>query len=144
MNPSSNHDEGVPPWERFGAVRRDWESHRGGILVRLAGASFLFGLLSVCFCAPAVVGLPLGVAAYLLARRDLRLMNRNLMDHEGLQQTKEGVLPGSVQKLICRSRAECGAGWRRGEPLGGWSVCRVNVPGPTGHGCAVTVVAFRR
>src|SRR5262245_56625636 len=89
----------VPPWERPGAVRRDWEADRNWLLRRLERASLARGARSVCFVLPALVGLPLGVTTWVLAQRDLTKMQAGNMDPTGAEQTRlargysvEGVL----------------------------------------------------
>ena len=78
------------PWERRGAVRRDCESHRGGLLLTLGDASLLLGALSLPLGFLALMGLGLGVAAWALASRDLRRMQARVMDPGGLSGTALG------------------------------------------------------
>ena len=78
------------PWERRGAVRRDCESHRSGLLLALGDASLLLGALSLPLGFLAVTGLCLGAAAWALASRDLRRMRARAMDPAGLSGTALG------------------------------------------------------
>jgi hypothetical protein len=66
------------PWEQPGAVRRDCEPHRGPLVLTLGILSIVCGSLALgawlCF-GPAVLlallGLPLGIVAWVLGTRDL-------------------------------------------------------------------------
>jgi hypothetical protein len=78
------------PWDRPGAVRRDCEAHRGGLLLALGDASLLLGVLSLPLGFLALMGLGLGTAAWALASRDLRRMRTRVMDPGGLADTVLG------------------------------------------------------
>ena len=67
-------DDELEPWERPGAVRRDCEPHRGELLARLADLAAILGVVSVFFCVPTFVALPLALTVVLLASRDLDRM----------------------------------------------------------------------
>ena len=71
------------PWERPGAVRRDCEPHRAGLIVALAVLGLLLGLLSLAAFPLAFMGLPLSVVALLMARRDLGLTGKGQMHPTG-------------------------------------------------------------
>ena len=71
------------PWEEPGAVRRDAAPHRGNWLLLLGRTALLFGGLALCLAAPAAVGLPLGVAVWVLGQRDLTRMRAGIMDPRG-------------------------------------------------------------
>jgi hypothetical protein len=91
------------PWERPGAARRDCTPHRGKALVWLATAAFVCGLLSFLLGAPGFIGLPLGVAAYILAGRDLDSMERRLMDPRGREDTevaRRRGIAGAVMSIL--------------------------------------------
>ena len=66
-----------------GAVPRDCEPHRSELLRLLGLASLACGLLAFCLGATAFLGLPLGLAAWVLARSDLPRMREGLMDPAG-------------------------------------------------------------
>jgi hypothetical protein len=78
------------PWQRPGAVRRDCQPHRGRLILALGGlAEFCGGL--ACFGAlTAPLAIAAGVTAWLLARRDLALMQQGLMDPLGRRYTELG------------------------------------------------------
>jgi hypothetical protein len=80
-------DDAVPPWEMPGAVRRDCEPHRATTLHALALAGFGLSMFG-CLIVPALMGLPLSVAAGILARRDLAAMASGKMDASGAEHTE--------------------------------------------------------
>jgi hypothetical protein len=65
------HEKEDRPWEQAGAIRRDCEPHRGEFLSFLGGVSAVCGLVSLCLVFPALLGLPLGLAAWAISLRDL-------------------------------------------------------------------------
>ena len=71
------------PREGFGAVRRDWEVHRGKLLLSLADAALLLGALSVCLGFPALLALFLGVIAWVASCQDKKHMLARQMDPNG-------------------------------------------------------------
>ena len=82
------HEELERPWERPGVARRDCIPHRGPLLRAMAFAGLIGGVFSPCLVGlPALVGLPLAIAAWLLARRDLSEMQAGLMDPAGQRYT---------------------------------------------------------
>jgi hypothetical protein len=93
--------EDVPPWERPGAVRRDCEPDRGSLLWWLAKASLLLAVLSVYTCLPGFVGFPLGVATYLMARRDLAMMLAGTMDPQGETTTLRAKEDSILAVVLC-------------------------------------------
>jgi hypothetical protein len=61
--------------------------HRAHLLRALANGSFACGVPAVAFGVPAVVGLPLAVASYTLANRDLDRMGCRRLDPRGRAET---------------------------------------------------------
>ncbi|MBV9121728.1 MAG: hypothetical protein JO112_00015, partial [Planctomycetes bacterium] len=85
------------PWERPGAIRRDCQVHRGGLIYLLGAGSFLLGLGAIfAGGTTALMGLPLGLVACTLGRRDLREMSAGLMDPAGRIWTATGKQLGFV------------------------------------------------
>jgi hypothetical protein len=110
-------DKELEPWEQPGAVRRDCEPHRSGLLLGLAIPAAIAGVLSF-FCLPLygsgahelsavrgpvgawevvvllfvslpwLIALPLGVLVWITAERDLVRMRAGLMDSRGLQRAE--------------------------------------------------------
>ena len=89
------------PWERQGGVRRDNEPHRGPFLLLLGTASLVCGLLSLCLVVTAVLGLPLAVLAYTLARHDTARMETGNMDREGLRLAELAQERALIGGLFC-------------------------------------------
>jgi hypothetical protein len=84
----------VPPWEQLGAVRRDCEPHRAGLVLWLGMFGIVSGAASLLFFFPLLVGLPLGLAAWWMGRRDLAKMRKGLMDPSGEGDTWWGTRQG--------------------------------------------------
>jgi hypothetical protein len=75
------------PW----MLRRDGEPHRGPLIANLGNLSLIVGCLSLCLVGlGALVSVPVGVTAWLMANRDLELMRTGLMDPQGRRQTENG------------------------------------------------------
>ena len=85
-------------------VRRDSEPHRGKLIATLGNASMFLGGLSLClFGVGAVVSIPLGIAAWVLANNDLERMREGAMDVAGRAQTeagRTGAIIGIVLSLL--------------------------------------------
>jgi hypothetical protein len=88
------------PWERPGAARRDCAPHRAQVLVGLASAALVCGVLAFLLGVPGVIGLPLGAVAYVLAGRDLDRMQQGLLDPRGRQDTDVARQRGVVGMLV--------------------------------------------
>jgi hypothetical protein len=84
------------PWERVQQrrTRRDSEPHRGAIILVLGITS----LVTAFLCG---LGLPFGVAAWVMGYRDLRKMRyERSMDLEGEGMTQAGMVCGAIGSLI--------------------------------------------
>ena len=81
------------PWEgRSGYyLRRDCEPHRGTLIL-------IFGILSLVFCG--LVGLGMGIAAWIMGQRDLRKMDANMMDPAGRGNTQAGRICGMIGTIL--------------------------------------------
>jgi hypothetical protein len=101
------------PWERPGAVRRDCEPHRAGLVLLLGNVGLAFGLagcLLVC-CNPfltlvvilpcSLVGLPCCLTAWVMAQKDLRLMTAVAMDRAGLRRTEKARSVSQMGVAFC-------------------------------------------
>jgi hypothetical protein len=99
-------EEDERPWERRGGVRRDGEPHRGTMVL-------VFGILSIVFgavvpagacCGPLAVagfvGLGMGIAAWVMGRRDLAKIDAGTMDPRGRGSTKAGKICGIIGTLV--------------------------------------------
>lgn len=86
------------PWERKGrfGVRRDWEPHRGTLILVLGIISLVTVAIGLCW----VAGLPLGIAAWVMGHRDMKKMKANLMDPEGKGLTQGGFICGIIGTIL--------------------------------------------
>lgn len=106
MKPEGITGRPVPPWQLPGAVRRDCEPHRGPLLAFLATSGVVTAGVSALFPLWPVTGplaLTLTLAASWMARRDLALMRRGLMDPGGEAQTRRALheaLGGAIMAVI--------------------------------------------
>jgi hypothetical protein len=85
-------DAKVPDWERKGAVRRDCEPHRGGLILTLGVIGLVASLIHVF----AIIGLPLSIAAWVMGQGDLKLMETRQMDPQGMSNTQAGKVCGII------------------------------------------------
>ncbi|MHB1423876.1 MAG: hypothetical protein ACYC3I_11905 [Gemmataceae bacterium] len=93
-----------PAAQRF---RRDLEPHRGSLILSLGNLSMIVGGLSLCtFGAGAVLSVPLGILAWVMANRDLERMRDGRMDPRGKTPTRSGrtaAVAGVILGLIFAS-----------------------------------------
>jgi len=90
------------PWEAPGVIHRDCLPHRGPFLQSLAVTSAVLGTLTFCLFPLALIGIPLGISVWVMARRDLRGMAAGRMDPEGERQTlsaRDSAFSGFVMAL---------------------------------------------
>src|SRR5436309_1690150 len=81
-------EEGDRPWERPGCFRLDCEPDRSRLLVLLGAASVWCGVLALCcYGLTGLAGLPAGVTAWVMAKRDLREIAAGRMDPTGERRT---------------------------------------------------------
>ncbi len=81
------------PWERRRAVRRDCEPHRGGVVLAL-------GIVSIVLAGLPIVGIALGIAAWVMGQRDLRKIRARTMDPEGSGTTQAGWICGIIGTIM--------------------------------------------
>jgi hypothetical protein len=91
--------------ERFGErstwFRRDGEAHRGTLIATLGNISLITGGLALCAGGlGALVAIPVGLIALVMANHDLRLMREGLMDPLGRAQTETGRVGAAVGIVI--------------------------------------------
>jgi hypothetical protein len=94
----------VRPWEIPGNLRPDCEPHRALLLMLLGAAALACGGLSVLVVVPALAAVPLGLAVWHMADRDLRAMRWGQMDPAGRRGTVLAQLwgiGGVVFSLLC-------------------------------------------
>lgn len=80
--------------------RRDSEPHRGSLILVLGIISLSFVALSMCYGLGILVGLPLGITAWVLGSGDLRKIKNNEMDIEGLGMTQAGWICGIIGTIL--------------------------------------------
>ena len=80
--------------------RRDSEPHRGSLILVLGIISLVFVFLSMCYGLGVLVGLPLGITAWVLGNGDLRKIKNNEMDPEGLGMTQAGWICGIIGTIL--------------------------------------------
>jgi hypothetical protein len=98
-------NEPRPAWQRAGhTFRRDYEAHRGPLIVTLGNLSMIVGGLSLCsFGFGAIISVPLGLLALEMANRDLQRIRDGQMDPHGKLQTESGrtgAITGIILGLI--------------------------------------------
>ncbi len=82
------------------SIRRDYERHRGSLILSLGNVSMIVGGLSLCtFGVGAFISVPVGILALLMANRDLERMREGRMDPSGKARTETGRT-GAVAGII--------------------------------------------
>jgi hypothetical protein len=85
-------------------VRRDCDPHRGPLVLVLGIISIVAAPAVMCcyFLGPVVplVGLGLGIPAWVLGRRDLERMKQGTMDPEGEGVTQGGMICGIIGTIL--------------------------------------------
>jgi hypothetical protein len=85
---------------RAACIRRDYEPHRGALILSLGNVSMFLGALSLCtFGLGALLSVPLGIFTWGMANRDLERMREGLLDPRGKKQTETGRV-GAVTGII--------------------------------------------
>jgi hypothetical protein len=99
--PSGEEDQ--RPWEepqRFQG-RRDAEPHRGTLILVLGISSIVSSAtLGWLMGVGGLIGLPLGIATWVMGRRDLIKMRDGAMDDEGKELTKAGWICGIIGTIM--------------------------------------------
>ena len=81
--------------------RRDMAPHRGPLIANLGNLSLTLGILALCAGVTALVGLPLGIVAWVMANGDLDAIRNGLLDSRGRQQTELGRNNAITAVLLC-------------------------------------------
>jgi hypothetical protein len=81
------------PRRRREPERRDWEPHRGGLILTLGIISLV--ALTVCWMIP-LIGLIPGLIAWVMGQSDLRKIKARAMDPEGQGLTQGGWVCGII------------------------------------------------
>jgi hypothetical protein len=81
--------------------RRDAEPHRGTLILVLGIVSIVASALGGCMVGlGGLIGLPLGIAAWVMGRRDLIKMRESSMDDGGKELTKAGWVCGIIGTIM--------------------------------------------
>ncbi|HLJ93403.1 MAG TPA: hypothetical protein VKU02_09465 [Gemmataceae bacterium] len=81
--------------------RRDAEPHRGTLILVLGVSSIVVSTIGGCFMGlGGLIGLPLGIIAWVLGRRDLIKMHEHMMDQDGRELTKAGWICGVIGTVL--------------------------------------------
>jgi hypothetical protein len=93
------HDD--RPWEHAGVLRRDCEPHRARWLRALAVTALLCAATGACLALPALTGMVLGIAVWVMGRRDRARMAAGLMDPAGEEETWDAVSMAGIAVALC-------------------------------------------
>jgi predicted Zn finger-like uncharacterized protein len=102
-NPDEDDDDDRPSRrrsDRRGLPRRNSEPHRGALILVLGIISLAALFLNLCYGLGVLVGLPLGITAWVLGSGDLRKINNHEMDEEGLGMTQAGWICGIIGTIL--------------------------------------------
>jgi hypothetical protein len=82
-------------------LRRDCEPHRALWISLFGTSSLVLGSMALLLCGvPALAGIPLGIAAWLMGNHDLKQMRQGLMDPEGFFKTQRGRESGILGVVL--------------------------------------------
>ena len=99
--PSENDDHPRRGLFDRGPRRRDTEPHRGVLVLVLGIISLVCTIPAFCtYGLFGLIGIPLGITAWVLGHRDLGRIKRNEMDEEGLGTTQAGWVCGIVGTIL--------------------------------------------
>lgn len=100
--PDDNDADEVPPWEEPGAVRRDCEPHRAGVLWYMAMTSLTCAMFGCCtYGIAGIAAVALAVTVLILAGRDLVEMAAGRMDPDGEPDTRSSRRISLLAMFIC-------------------------------------------
>jgi hypothetical protein len=88
-------EEQADGYTRMEPVRRDAEPHRGRAIQALGIGSLV---CAAFYFFP--IGLPLGIAAWVMGRRDLKKMDAGVMEPNGRRKTRDGWLCGVIGTIL--------------------------------------------
>jgi hypothetical protein len=88
------------PWDWVGEPRRDCEPHRAPLLRVLAWVSLAAAGLSLPCLFPGLIALPLGLAVWIMACRDLKLISAGDVDSRGFHGTERARFHSHAAVLL--------------------------------------------
>jgi uncharacterized CHY-type Zn-finger protein len=106
-------DETDRPWENMGEERRDSDPHRGGMILVMGIGSIVVPIVFMCPIAGLVatlVGLTIGILAWVMAVKDMRKMDKHEMDRSGRGLSQAGMICGIIG-LALNGLATIGSAW---------------------------------
>jgi hypothetical protein len=89
------------PWEEPGCFRLDYESHRSKLLLNMGNTCMVCGALALYICAPALIGLPLGIAVIMMANKDIDRMDAGHVDPSGKELALMACIRAKYGILLC-------------------------------------------
>jgi hypothetical protein len=98
--PNDYNDEDHPGSRRPYYRRRDTEPHRGVMVLVFGIISLVCVLANLCYGLGILVGIPLGIVAWVMGHGDLRKIKNHEMDDEGLGMTQAGWICGIIGTIL--------------------------------------------
>jgi Na+/proline symporter len=96
--------EDGPRPAQLDSLRRDYEPHRGSLILSLGNISMIVGGLALCSLGfGAVLSVPIGILAWVMANHDLERIRDGRMDPRGKARTqtgRTGAIAGILLGLI--------------------------------------------
>jgi hypothetical protein len=91
-----DYDDDDEHWQRR-RMRRDLLPHRGGLVMGLGIGSAVTGPLGICsYGILSIIGVALGITAWMMGRGDMRQMDKGEMDPDGRGMTQAGLICGII------------------------------------------------
>lgn len=88
------------PWEHPAGMRLDCEPHRGTLIMLLGLFSLILLPGCCCYSIPNLIGIGLGITAWILGTSDLRKIRAKEMDWRGEGTTQAGKICGIVGTFL--------------------------------------------
>jgi hypothetical protein len=111
-------EEDSASWEGGFGPRRDAEPHRGPLILTLAIISLVSVSFFFCGLGP-LLGLPLGLIAWVMGQSDLAKMRKNIMDVQGRSITHAAWVCGIIGTILNGLMLLACGGWFLFTAMGG-------------------------
>jgi len=92
----SRRDDDDDDYPRRRPMRRDWEPHRGGMILTFGIISAASITFAMCYGLTTPIGIGFGLAAWIMGSRDLKKIRAGMMDPEGEGNTQAGWICGII------------------------------------------------
>jgi predicted Zn finger-like uncharacterized protein len=89
-------EEDDDDYPRRRPMRRDWEPHRGGMILTFGIISAASIMLAMCYGLTTPFGIGFGIAAWVMGSRDLKKIRAGSMDPDGEGSTQAGWICGII------------------------------------------------